>query len=294
MPETGDVNVLKHSVWGDLVELRLPDLDGWKLSDAVEDVLSERLAGAVLVDLLDSKVVFGNEAGGAFVHAAFDRRLRALRPAAIVTKNKSLRGLYGMSAGTRAMSIRFFEDVESARAYLLSQLDATATRVADALGNFECEDIRRPDPAVNVWDASEPGFFAHSKKERRERLESLRNLTLGTLAMRADTFVQTLDTPRDYDVPGEWIAEGEATWRVPQGFDFRDERSEHWLALGGWTQYCGGRPISRIPDLFQKSPKETVDWMRTNDIEMVASSFADDREWRVAVRDRSGTESVDS
>ena len=138
---------------------------------------------------------------------------------------------------------------------------STLAALGERLSSFTSEDIRYPDPNYDVWDTTWPGILAGSRRERTGRLETIRKEVLDWLGSRADAFIQTSESPVDYDLAGDWHRVDDVTWRVPRGFDFREEAAQHWISLGSWTLYCAPAVV-RIPDLFARRPQEVLDWLR--------------------------------
>jgi hypothetical protein len=157
--------------------------------------------------------------------------------------------------------------------------------VAAVLVASEGEDVRRLDPASDVWHIAAPRLFAKSRSARVAQVEACRAATFSALiSSMPQVFIQHEDPPDDYGIAGPWVASAAKTWAIPAGFAMDDPASAGWLALGCWTVYAARHPITEPwPDVFRIPPAAAMQWLKAHDAQAAICSWHDDDEWRVIV-----------
>jgi hypothetical protein len=158
-------------------------------------------------------------------------------------------------------------------------------RLLAILAAHEGPDVRRRDSATAVWDLSHPGLVARRRRQRRAAVEACRGELLGTLLGGEPVFLLNPESPREWDVPGDWRPAGASTWLVPPGFDPHEPATQRWLfTIGDWCFYLAASAVEEgWPDVFRCSAATLQAWMREKWMQALIASFHDDAEWVVAV-----------
>jgi hypothetical protein len=113
----------------------------------------------------------------------------------------------------------------------------------------------------------------------RQQAELLRAVR----ALGWKVFLAYDENPAEW-VNGKWSRVGDDTWLVPP-----EEASERlldgYLAPGSWTIYLAQTPIGQVqmPYMFQRSPKEVCEFLRSHGMPVMLQAHADNSEWIVAL-----------
>ena len=98
-------------------------------------------------------------------------------------------------------------------------------------------------------------------------------------------FLNSPESPHDWELEGEWHEAAANTWIVPPDND-SDELLSGYLGQGEWTLYLAGSPLITVdtPNSFAMTSAELSGFTRSNGIAVFVQAFCDNADWRIALQ----------
>jgi len=141
---------------------------------------------------------------------------------------------------------------------------------------------KRLDPSVHVFELS-MGYWPPFGRARRLHDKQARLLD-AVRGLPWSVYLRSGEDPKLAEAPGQWVPVAKSTWIVPE------EPSslrllDSILVYGVWQLYLGADALDAgdLPDLFEASPWEAIEGLRSHAAPLLIDAWHDNVTWRVAL-----------